>query len=151
MGLGFSSPIILDRSEPCRCRFLIFEKKVRFLPLKGKKLTRSHIVENKLRSSNMAKSSLKSCRCSPGDGFQYLSSYQNVSRSQNRKQWKKSFQIFFLTNFLEGYFRALLEKPFFSKKYYFSFYRNFGFKLKMSSNLYCYMKRYIKVELGRRS
>jgi len=33
------------RSDPCKGRFSIFEKKVQFFPLKGKKLTRSHFVQ----------------------------------------------------------------------------------------------------------
>ena len=41
----FLFPIMLDRSEPCRGRFSIFEKKVQFFPLKGKKLTPSHFVQ----------------------------------------------------------------------------------------------------------
>ena len=34
-----------DSSEPCAGRFSIFEKKVQFFPLKGKKLTPSHFVQ----------------------------------------------------------------------------------------------------------
>ena len=69
----------------------------------------------------MAKPSLESCRVNPGDGFQYLSSYQNVSRWKNRNWWKKVSKNFFLTNFLKGYFKAFPEKPFFSKKILFRF------------------------------
>ena len=45
LSLGFLSPIMLDRSEPCRGRFSIFEKKVQFFHLKSKKLTPSHFVQ----------------------------------------------------------------------------------------------------------
>ena len=45
LGLGFSSPMMLDRFEPCRGRFSSFEKKVQFFPLEGKKLTGSHFVQ----------------------------------------------------------------------------------------------------------
>eukprot|EP00493_Phyllostaurus_siculus_P023891 UN24228 len=34
-----SSPIMLDRSEPCRSQFLIFEKTIQYFPLESKKLT----------------------------------------------------------------------------------------------------------------
>jgi len=34
---------------------------------------------------------------------------------------KKVFKFSFLTNFLKGYFKALPEKAFFSKKYFFVF------------------------------
>ena len=34
-----------SRSEPCRGRFSIFEKKVQFFPLKAKKLTPSHFLQ----------------------------------------------------------------------------------------------------------
>ena len=69
----------------------------------------------------MAKPSLESCRVDPGDGFQYLSSYQKVSRWKTPNWWKKFSKNFFLTNFLKGYFKALPEKPFFSKKIIFRF------------------------------
>ena len=67
----------------------------------------------------MAKPSLESCRVDPGDGFQYLSSYQNVYRWKNRDRWKKFQNYFFLTNFLKSYFKALPEKLIFSKKHNF--------------------------------
>ena len=99
----------------------------------------------------MAKPSLESCRVDPGDGFQYLSSYQNVSRWKNRNWWKKISNFFFLTNFLKGYFKAFPEKPFFSKKHFFVFCRNFGFNLEQSSNQYSQLKKQVKVDPETRS
>ena len=64
----------------------------------------------------------------PRDGFQYLSLDQNVSKYKNRNRWKNFQNCFFLTNFLRGFFKALPENTFFTKKNTFSFfYRNFGF------------------------
>ena len=99
----------------------------------------------------MAKPSLESCRVDPGDGFQYLSSYQNVSRWKNRNWWKKNFKIFFLTNFLKGYFKAFPEKPFFSKNHFFVFCRKFGFDLEKLSNHYSQLKKQVKVDPETRS
>ena len=44
-GMYFRSIIIIHRFEPCGVRFSIFEKKVEFFPLKGKKLISSHFVQ----------------------------------------------------------------------------------------------------------
>ena len=67
------------------------------------------------------------------------------------KSMKKKFKIFFLTNFLKGYFKAFPEKPFFSKKTLFRFYRNFGLNLEISSNLYSQSNKHIKVDRETRS
>ena len=99
----------------------------------------------------MAKPSLESCRVNPGDGFQYLSWCQNVSRWKNWNWWKKVSKNFFLTNFLKGNFKSLPEKPFFSKKHFFVFHRNFGFNLKISSNEYSWLKKQVKVDPETRS
>ena len=44
-GVYFRFTITICRSEPCRGQFSIFEKKVQFFPLEGKKLTRLHFVQ----------------------------------------------------------------------------------------------------------
>ena len=104
-----------------RSIFDFWKKKFQFFPLKGKKLTRSHIVQKLAQIVRYGQTVIgESCRVNPGDGFQYLSSYQNVSRWKNRNRWK-NFQFFFLTNFLKIYFKAFPEKPFFSKKTFFRF------------------------------
>ena len=63
----------------------------------------------------------------------------------------KKIKFFFLTNFLRGYFKAFPEKPFFSKKHFFVFYRNFGFNLEKSSNQYSQLKKQVKVDPETRS
>ena len=67
----------------------------------------------------MAQLLLESYRVDLGDGFQYLSLYQNVYRWKNRDRWKKFQNYFFLTNFLKSYFKALSEKLIFSQKHNF--------------------------------
>ena len=99
----------------------------------------------------MAKPSLESCRVNPGDGFQYLSAYQNVSRWKNRNWWKKISKIFFLNNFLKDYFKDFPEKPFFSKKHFFVSCRKFGFNLEKLSNHYSQLKKQVKVDPETRS
>ena len=64
---------------------------------------------------------------------------------------KKIFKFFFLTNFLKGYFKAFLEKPVFSKKTLFRFYRKFGFNLEKLSNHYSQLKKQVKVDPETRS
>ena len=64
---------------------------------------------------------------------------------------EKNFKFFFLTNFLKGYFKAFSEKPFFSKKHFFVFCRNFGFNLEISSNQYSQLKKQKKVDPETRS
>ena len=64
---------------------------------------------------------------------------------------EKNFNFFFLTNFLKGYFKAFPEKPFFSKKHFFVFCRNFGFNLEISSNHYSRSKKQVKVDPETRS
>ena len=64
------------------------------------------------------------------------------------KSMKKISKKIFLTNFLKGYFKALPEKPFFSKKYFFVFYRKFDFNVKKSSNHYSQLKKQAKVDPG---
>ena len=64
---------------------------------------------------------------------------------------KKIQNYFFLTNFLKAYFKALPEKPFFSKKTLFRFYRNFGFDLEISSYHYSELKKHLKVDPETRS
>ena len=100
--------------------FFIFENISQFFHLQSKNLIQSHFVQKAsscLKSIN--KSSLESCKVDPGDGFQYLSSYQNVYRWKNRDRWKKFQNYFFLTNFLKSYFKALPEKLIFSQKHKF--------------------------------
>ena len=62
----------------------------------------------------------------------------------------KRFQFFFLTNFLKGYFKAFLEKPFFSKKHFFVC-RKFGFKFEKLSNHYSQLKKQVKFDPETRS
>ena len=64
---------------------------------------------------------------------------------------KKFQKNFFLTNFLKGYFKALPENTFFSKKLFFVFYRNFGFNLEISSYHYSQLKKHPKVDPETRS
>ena len=64
---------------------------------------------------------------------------------------KKFQRKFFLTNFLKGYFKALPENTFFSKKHFFVFYRNFGFNLEISSYHYSQLKKHLKVDPETRS
>ena len=59
---------------------------------------------------------------------------------------KKKFSIFFLTNFLKGYFKAFSEKPFFSKKHFFVFCQNFGFNIGKLSNQFYQLKKHLKVD-----
>ena len=59
---------------------------------------------------------------------------------------EKKFCKFFLTNFLKGYFRALPDEPFFSKKYSFVFYQNFGFNFGISSNNYFQLKKQVIID-----
>ena len=142
---------MIHRSEPCRGRFPIFEKKAQFFPLQGKNLTPSHFVQKLAQIVIYGQPSVESRRVNPGDGFQYLSSYQNVSRWKNRNWWKKISIFFFLTNFLKGYFKGFPEKPFFSKKHFFVFCRKFGFNLKKLSNHYSQLKKQVKVDPETRS
>ena len=100
----------------------------------------------------MAKPSLESCRVSPEDGFQCLSSYQNVFRWKNRNWWKKISNFFFLTNFFKGYFKAFLEKQFFSKKNTFLFFvKNSVLTLKKCQTTIPNWKKQVKVDLETRS
>ena len=99
----------------------------------------------------MSKPSLEACRVDTGDGFQYLLSYQNVSRSKNRNRCKTFRKNIFLANFLKGYFKALPENTFFSKKHFFVFYRNFGFNLEISSLHHSQLKIYVKIDPETRS
>ena len=64
---------------------------------------------------------------------------------------KKNFANFCLTDFLKGYFRALPDEPFFSKKYSFVFYQNFGFNFGISSNNYFQLKKQVKIDPETRS
>ena len=64
---------------------------------------------------------------------------------------KKNFKKKFLTNFLKGYFKALPENTFFSKKHFFVFYRNFGFNLEILSNHYSQLKKHLKLDPETRS
>ena len=109
------------------------------------------MYKNKLRSSNMAEPSLKSCIVDPGDGFQYLSSYQNVSRSKNRNRWKKSFQIFSLPISLRATLKLSLRSRFSAKKYFFAFCRKFGFNIEKLSNHCSQLKKHLKVDPETRS
>ena len=64
---------------------------------------------------------------------------------------EKKFKIFFLTNFLKGYFKAFPEKQFFSKKHFFVFCRKFGFNFEKSSNHCSQLKKHLKVDPETRS
>ena len=109
------------------------------------------MYKNELRSSNITKSSLELCRVDPGDGFQYLSSYQNVSRWKSRNWWKK-FQLFFsLPISLRVTLKLSLRSRFSAKKHFFVFCRKFGFDLEKMSNHYSQLKKQVKVDSETRS
>ena len=65
---------------------------------------------------------------------------------------KKSFQIFFLSNFLKGYFKALPEKQFFSKTF-FCFFIEISILTRsiIKINHYSQLKKQVKVYLETRS
>ena len=99
----------------------------------------------------MAKPSLESCRVDPGDGFQYLSSYQNVSRWKNRNWWKKISKFFSLPISLRVTLKLSLRSRFSAKNHFFVFCRKFGFNLEKLSNHYCQLKKQVKVDPETRS
>ena len=67
------------------------------------------------------------------------------------KLMKKISKLFFLTNFLKGYFKAFPEKPFFNKKHFFVFCRKFGFNVENLSNQYSKLKKQVNVDPETRS
>ena len=94
----------------------------------------------------MAKPSLESCRVDPGDGFQYLSSYQNVSRWKNRNWWKKVSNFFPLPISLRVTLKLSLRSRFSAKKHFFVSCRKFGLRLEKLSNQYSQLKKQVKVD-----
>ena len=73
----------------------------------------------------------------------FLTTYHDIS-------YPKLEKIFYAI-FIKGYFKALLENTFFSKKRFFVFYRNFGFNLEKSSYHYSQLKKHLKVDPETRS
>ena len=78
--MSFHSLIMVFENFEFRHRFLYFDKKV---GISGRLQLAHNLSKNGLKSRNMAKPLLKMFRMDQGDGFQYLSSYQNASRSKN--------------------------------------------------------------------
>ena len=99
----------------------------------------------------MPKPSLESFIVNPGDGFQYLSSYQNVFRWKNRNRWKNFKILFSLPISLRATLKLSLRSRFSAKKHFVVFCRNFGFNLEKSSNQYSQLKKQVKVDSETRS
>ena len=95
---------------------------------------------------------LESCRVDPGDGFQYLSLYQHVSRYKKARPMKKISKLFFpsVSNFVNSYFKWLPEELFLSKKLLFRFYRKILFNLKILTDGISEWRRQLKDDLGTR-
>ena len=95
LSIGFSSPIMLDRSEPCRGRFSIFEKKVQFFPLKGKKLTPSHFVQKLAQIVGYGQTVIGIVQSEPRRWFSILIIIPERVQMKKSKSMKKKFQKFF--------------------------------------------------------
>ena len=78
------------------------------------------------KSSDMVKPSLKLCRVDPGDAFTYLSWSHIMSTSNFRIHGKIFSKFIFYAIFLKDYFKALVEKLFFTK------WRDFFQKIKIT-------------------
>ena len=102
---------MLYRSEPCRSRFLIFEKKVQIFPLKSKKLTRSHFVQKLAQIVGYGQTVIVEWTQE-----MLFNTYHDTKTCLDEKietDEKKIFLFFFPTNFPKGHFKALPEKLFF--------------------------------------
>ena len=143
---------MLDRSEPCRSQFSIFEKKSSIFSF-GRKKANSLTFCAKISSDR---------QIWPNHYWNLIEWTQEMVSNtyhHNRTCLNKKVEIvknffkiiFFLTDFLQNYFKALPEKLIFSKKHLFVFYRNFGFNLKISSNHYSQLKKHLKFDPETRS
>ena len=95
LSLAFSSPIMLDRSEPCRGRVSIFEKKVQFFPLKGKKLTPSHFVQKLAQIVGYGQTVIGIVQSEPRRWFSIPIIIPERVQMKKSKLMKKNFNFFF--------------------------------------------------------
>ena len=137
LGLPFSSQIMLDRSEPCRGRFSIFEKKVQFFPLKGKKLTPSHFVQKLAQIVRYGQTVIGIVQSGPRRWFSIPIIIPERVQMKKSKSMKKKFAKFFsLPISLRVTLKLSLRSRFSAKKHFFVFCRKFGFNVEKLSNHY---------------
>ena len=152
LSLGFSSPIMLDRFEPCRGRFSIFEKNVQFFPLKGKKLTPSHFVRKLAQIVGYGQTVIGIVQSGPRRWFSIPIIIPECVQMKKSKLIKKKFQKnFSLPISLRVTLKLSLRSRFSAKKYFFVFCRKFAFDLEKMSNHYSQLKKQVKVDSETRS
>ena len=117
---------------------IILPKKIPFFPLKGKQLTCSHFVQKLAQIVGYGQTIIGIVQRKPRRWFSIPITIPERVQMKKSILMKKKFQIFFLTNFLKGYFKAFPEKPFFQQiKTIFSFFcRKFGLTLKNCQTLF---------------
>ena len=121
LSLCFSSSIMLDRSEPCRGRFSIFEKEVQFFPLKGKKLTPSHFIQKLAQIVGYGQTVIGIVQNEPRRWFSIPIIIPERIQMKKSKFMKKLFKFFSLPISFMATLKLSL-RSFFQQKNIFSFF-----------------------------
>ena len=122
---------MLDRSEPCRGRFSIFEKKSSIFSF-GRQKANSLTFCAKISSDRQIWLK-RYCNRVEWTQEMVFNTYHHIRTHLDEKIEiaEKNFKIICLTNFLKSNFKAFPKKLFLSKKLFFPFfYPNFSLSLK---------------------
>ena len=123
-GVYFRFIITIYRSEPCkfRGRFSIFEKKVQFFPMKGKKLPPSHFVKKLAQIVGYGQTVIGIVQSEPRRWFSIPIIIPELVQMIKSKLMKKISKFFSLPISLRVTLKLSLRSRFSAKKYFFVFF-----------------------------